>query len=88
MNWEQEKKIKEQAMADAELSGVATPYGMLNTNSLDEPCRASLRERVESHLYRAKRESRNQTKLEELCKLLEKHPDVARILDLVEEFRA
>lgn len=49
-----------------------------------EPCRASLRERVFERRSRAQRESRNADKLMELEMLLEKHPEVARILELSE----
>lgn len=52
-----------------------------------EPQRACLRDRVMMDLDRAQRESRKTYQLAELADLLEKHPDVARILDLVELVR-
>lgn len=62
--------------------------GQIGTNGLyDEPCRASLRERVDSQLHRARREKIKAERLEELQYLLEKYPDIARILDLIEEVR-
>lgn len=85
MNYEQEQKLKG-IQADC-AKGAATPYGMLNTSDQVEPCRASLRERVMMNLRRAERESNKALRLRELRDLLEKNPDVARILDLVEEVR-
>ena len=84
MNWQEEQKMKAQ---QAELKGAATPYGVLHMKGLDEPCRASLRERVAMDLIRAERESNKALRLRELNDLLDKNPDVARILDLVEEVR-
>lgn len=85
MNYEQEQKLK--AMQADCAKGAATPYGMLNTLDQDSPCRASLRERVAMDLRRAERESYKALRLRELSDLLEKNPDMARILDLVEEVR-
>jgi len=53
----------------------------------DEPMRASLRERVAMDLQLAQRQARKWEHLKELSDLLDKHPDMARILDLVEMVR-
>ncbi len=50
-----------------------------------EPKRACLRDRVRMDLNRAMREERRGRAMMELDSLLEKHPDIARILDLIEE---
>lgn len=57
------------------------------TNATSEPCRPSLAERVRLDLNRARQESVKASRLEELNMLLSKHPDVARILDLLEDVR-
>ncbi len=51
------------------------------------PKAPSLRERVDSQLNRARRERIKAEHLEELSYLLDKHPDISRILDLLEEVR-
>ncbi len=53
----------------------------------DQPKRLSLSESVASQLYRAEREARKLQLLGELKYLLDKNPEVARILDLIEETR-
>lgn len=47
----------------------------------------SLRRRIQVQVRTAKRESRRLEKLMELEYLLEKNPEIARILDLIEEVR-
>ena len=47
--------------------------------------RATLSERVSNRLYRAQQEAYKAERLAELARLLEKNPEIARILDLVEE---
>lgn len=47
--------------------------------------RLPLRVRVENQLNRAVREGKRAQRLRELAELLAQHPDVARILDLVDE---
>jgi len=49
-----------------------------------EPCQLPITERFRGQLHRTRREARKAEQLNELIDLLEKHPDVARILDLVE----
>lgn len=49
--------------------------------------RPSLRDTVANRMFRAKCDARLASHLAELVELLDKHPDVGRILDLVEEMR-
>ena len=49
------------------------------------PCRDALVDRVRSRLHRSSSEARKAVRMEELLFLLEKNPEVARILDLVGE---
>ncbi len=49
-----------------------------------EPMRESLTGRLRSRLGQSMRESRKAEQLNELLYLLDKHPEIARILDLVE----
>lgn len=49
--------------------------------------RPGLRDRVRDQLSRASQEASRASRLDELETLLDKHPDVARILDLVEDLR-
>lgn len=52
-----------------------------------EPARPSLRDRVEYDLTNARQASRRRDRMEELAHLLDKNPEIARILDLVEDLR-
>lgn len=45
----------------------------------------SLRERLSNRLYRAQEEARTADRLSELQYLLDKHPEVARILELLDQ---
>ena len=54
---------------------------------LQEPMRDSLRNRVERQMCDAARAGRKADRLAELGMLLDKNPEVARILDLIEEVR-
>ena len=54
---------------------------------LQEPCRDNLRNRVERQMCDAARAGRKAERLAELGMLLDKNPEVARILDLIEEVR-
>jgi hypothetical protein len=49
------------------------------------PKPSSLRERLRSNLSYARRQAQKREQMEELEYLLDKHPEVARILDLLEE---
>lgn len=51
----------------------------------DYPKRENLRERLNYRLVRAYRDADKLAKTQELAALLDKNPEVARILDLVEE---
>jgi hypothetical protein len=77
------RAYENQAKAGAPIE--QTQGAMLNT--YDQPCRTSLRDRIESQLNRARTESRKVERLDELAFLLSKNPDVARILDLLEDVR-
>lgn len=69
-------------------AGYGTLGGMApNTMSGMDPRRPSLMESVESQLHRATGEARKADQLRELQYLLQKNPDVARILDLIEVVR-
>ncbi len=89
----QEEKLK--AAREAETSaakcaqgstaGVAKELGY--ATRFDDPGRVGIRERVENDLNRASREARKLEQLHELSFLLQKNPEVARILDLIEIVR-
>lgn len=76
----------EQARQCAGLAGEAgySSMGCNEAKSCTEPARDCLRDRVHSQLRRAEGEVSRAMALAELERLLEKHPDVARILDLME----
>lgn len=76
VNEEALKKVaKEQQYADANtIGGAQTPY---------RP--PTITERLQKKLEYSRQEAQNSAKLEELCNLLAKNPDVARILDLIQE---
>jgi hypothetical protein len=57
------------------------------TKELLEPARPGIRERVARDLKKLTRESRKMDRLSELQMLFDKHPDVARILDLIDVVR-
>ncbi len=50
-------------------------------------CRPCLRDRIEQQANDAERQGAKARRLFELNELLAKHPDIARILDLLEEVR-
>ena len=52
-----------------------------------EPARPNLAERVTSQLRQAERQAPRAMRLAELKHLFEKHPDVARIFELMDEVR-
>lgn len=96
MTNEQEQKLKQMAEQENMLAMAGTmPHppdvGSLNQcgqalKTLSHP-KATLRDRIEAQAYHAERESYRAGRLRELSELLAKHPDVARILDLLEEVR-
>ncbi len=71
-------------MAAAKQSTMHGSGSIGGRNSLDEPARVPLQERVEMQLNRANRDARKVERLHELQHLLQKNPDVARILDLMD----
>lgn len=88
------RKIEEMAekayanMANAPGLGFGNPQGCVTTaKDADSPCRASLMERVSSQCHRSGQEARRLGRLQELQYLLDKNPEIARILDLLEEVR-
>lgn len=85
-------RIKEQA--DKAYFGVTTApqtptgFGTLGSGSaLGGPCRAGLRERVALDRQSAGRSAEKLERLRELESLLDRFPEIARILDLIEEVR-
>ena len=84
---QQEKEIKERAHEAARLAQARTPSscGEATTGLTNECVRPNLRQRVaDSLLYLTRRNRANESALQELSLLLEKNPDVARILELIE----
>jgi len=62
--------------------------GQQQTRGLDDnPCRIFLRERIHGQRHRAQQEARRAEALQELEYLFEKHPEVARILDLLDQVK-
>lgn len=62
--------------------------GIVGRGLTEDMCgRPGLRERVEKRLGHAQQEARQADRLTELSMLLCQHPEIARILDLYEEFR-
>ena len=59
-------------------------YSTLNKAEAQMPCKSSLRDRIASRAHHAARESRRAENLKELQYLLDKNPEVARILELLE----
>ena len=83
---QQEKEIKERAHEAARLAQARTPSscGETTTGLTNECVRPNLRQRVADSLYLTRRNRANESALQELSLLLEKNPDVARILELIE----
>ncbi len=86
MYGEEEKQAQAQVDMLEKLKASGQMAGMLG-KSTGEPCRPSLRDRVASQLRRSNDEVARSMRLAELQHLLDKNPEVARILDLVEEVR-
>ena len=77
-------------MAAKEAAGAANQcatgtIGGLYGSNLTQSAQPSMRERINAQLYRAQVESRKENALAELQYLLDKNPEVARILDLLEQ---
>lgn len=71
-----EEKLKQQQYSESIAQSQPQQCG--------EPMRETLTRRIDSRLYRAEKESRNNERLRELRYLLNKHPEIARILDLLD----
>ena len=77
---------KEAALkAEAQMANAAMPQEYVGGGmALDEPCKAPLRDRIAYRARRAGNEARRAENLKELQYLLDKNPEVARILELLE----
>lgn len=84
-----QEKVAAAAAEEAALraKNTAAGIGSFCTKAVEEPVRPSLQEMVWSQVRQAEREARRHQRLAELGILLDKNPEVARILDLVEEVR-
>ncbi len=82
MEREMEEKMRHQAKMHAEAK--AYGQGQVGADLGATPVRESLSGRFRSRLNQAQQESRKAEQLNELLYLLDKHPEIARILDLVE----
>lgn len=74
--WEIEEKMRHAG----QLGGAAA----LDPTTRDRPVRDSLQNRVGARINRLLRDGREAERLKELQSLLEKNPDLARILDLLD----
>jgi len=86
---EAEEAYKDKCCQDADASIVGEPYennrAKNTTESWDDkPVTPSLHERVRNQLHYAQIESRRADQLSELKYLLDKRPEIARILDLLD----
>jgi hypothetical protein len=79
------EKMLNDKITQAARQAQAGSIGMATGMAIPELSRPSLRERVADSAFRARRDARKADRMEELAMLLEKHPDIARILDLVED---
>lgn len=90
---EQRQAQKEAYDTGAKL-GAMTPnlmqgkVGSLGGYDTEGPCHVGLVERIHAQLRRTTGEARRAERLQELAMLLDRNPEVARILDLVDEFRS
>lgn len=79
------KERTEKASAMAGQVGTSGLRGQANqAMDCERPARLSLYHRFHSQLERARREGNKAMQLEELVYLMDKHPEVARILELVD----
>lgn len=90
-----EEKLKQQQYAESMAKPQPQPYDLAGglasgatfgnaSQQCVEPMRQTLTGRIDARLYRAEKESRNNERLRELQYLLNKHPEIARILDLLD----
>ena len=82
---EQEAKLK--ATQEKQYTAQTPAIGTLGGYALDEPARPPVRQRVEMAAHRANQSARQLEQLRELANLLDKNPDIGRILDLYELVR-
>lgn len=83
--YDHESKAKiEQATQPQCGAEIKTAYGMGLNTACEEPSRELLTRGLASRLHRARREKAKTDQLEELIYLLDKNPEVARILDLID----
>ena len=86
MDYENEQLAKKlEAERFGQIGGAAIGgYSTLNKAEAHMPCKSPLRDRIASRAHHAARESRRAENLKELQYLLDKNPEVARILELLE----
>lgn len=77
--------LKQQAQQSAEINAKMASQSGEAMGLCAEPKRANLRQRCYDSQFRAERESRKAGLMYELGQLLDKNPEVARILDLIKE---
>ncbi len=75
---------EQQTSAPQPDAGCCGQSGADYTKGCDEPSRENLRGRAGNRFRRAHREGQLAERLAELIYMLDKHPEVARILDLLE----
>lgn len=80
------EKIRQDALYQQRgLGKAADPHGYADQCNRVEPVQVSLQDRLRDQAAQARRESRKADRLDELNHLLDKNPEVARILDLLED---
>lgn len=79
-----EKMAAEKEAAEAYAAGTTTGSAWMGLGR-DMPRRLSFQKRLQEQVNEYAQESRKNQQRQELLALLNKHPDVARILDLVRE---
>ena len=86
MDYENEQLAKKlEAERFGQIGGAAIGgYSALNQAEAQMSCKSSLRDRIASRARHAAHESRRAENLKELQYLLDKNPEVARILELLE----
>ncbi len=77
---EREKAAYQAQMAQTSGASIGGAYA-------SEPKRSTLAERIGMDLHSARRQSARRERLEELSFLLDKNPEIARILDLLEDVK-
>ena len=80
----QGKKLQEMAAQQAQYGAGLTQGSAAGCGTIGKAAGASLLERINDRLYQAQAEGRRAEKLGELKFLLDKNPETARILELLE----